>query len=175
MRNIGGTFNQGARRTWILSAAILSISATIFTAKAFGTTIRVETPIAASVTDVWAAVRDVGAVSTRLAPGFVVDTRLEDGVRTVRFANGAVVRERIVSIDDGIHRLGYSAIDGLPAFHFASIEVVADKGGCKLIWTADVLPDSVTARIRALMEEGLVAMKSTLESAASTSQKRTGR
>jgi hypothetical protein len=131
----------------------------------------VETPIAASVTEVWAAVRDVGAVSTRLAPGFVVDTRLEDAVRTVRFANGAVVRERIVSIDDGIHRLGYSAIDGLPAFHFASIEVVADKGGCKLIWTTDVLPDSVAARIRALMEQGLVAMKSTLERAASTSQK----
>jgi hypothetical protein len=174
MRIIGGTFNQGARRRWILSAAILSISATIFTARAFGAAIRVETPIAASVTDVWAAVCDVGAVSTRLAPGFVVDTRLEDGVRTVRFANG-VVRERIVSIDDGIHRLGYSAIDGLPTFHFASIEVVADKDGCKLIWTADVLPDSVAARIRALMEEGRVTMKSTLESAAPTSQKRTGR
>jgi Polyketide cyclase / dehydrase and lipid transport len=175
MRTISGTFNQGARRAWILSAAILSVSATTFTARAFGATIRIETPIAASVTDVWAAVRDVGAVSTRLAPGFVVDTRLEDGIRTVRFANGAVVRERIISIDDASHRLGYSAIDGLPAFHFASIEVVPDKDGCRLIWTADVLPDSVAARIRALMEEGLVVMKSTLETAAATSQRRTGR
>jgi hypothetical protein len=47
-------------------------------------------------TKVWASVRDVGALSTRLAPGFVVDTRLEGDVRTVTFANGAVVRERIV-------------------------------------------------------------------------------
>jgi hypothetical protein len=143
----------------------------MFSRAAVGATIRIETPVAASVSDVWAAVRDVGAVSTRLAPGFVVDTRLEGAVRTVTFANGAVVREKIVSIDDAIHRLGYSVIDGLPAFHFASIEVVPNRRGCKLIWTADVLPDSVEGKIRVLMVEGLVVMKKTLEAAVSTSRK----
>ena len=32
---------------------------------------------------VWSAARDVGALHTRLVPGFVIDTKLEDGVRVV--------------------------------------------------------------------------------------------
>ena len=40
--------------------------------------IRKEFLIEAHSEDVWAAVRDVGALHTRLAPGFVVDTRLEE-------------------------------------------------------------------------------------------------
>jgi hypothetical protein len=54
---------------------------------------------------VWEAVRDVGAVHTRLAPGFVVDTRLEADTRVVTFANGLVARELIVDIDDDARRL----------------------------------------------------------------------
>jgi hypothetical protein len=34
---------------------------------------------------VWGALRDVGALHTRLVPGFVVDTRLEPGARVVTF------------------------------------------------------------------------------------------
>ena len=36
---------------------------------------------------------------TRLVPGFVVDTRLEDGARVVTFGNGLVARELIVDND----------------------------------------------------------------------------
>ena len=50
--------------------------------------------------NVWAAVRDFGEVHKRLAPGYVTDTRVEDDIRIVTFANGAVVRELIVDIDD---------------------------------------------------------------------------
>ena len=46
---------------------------------------------------VWDAIRDVGALHTRLVPGFVVDTRLEPGARVVTFANGMVIKEPIVS------------------------------------------------------------------------------
>ena len=54
--------------------------------------------LAAQPEDVWAAIRDVGAVHRRLAPGFVVDCRLDvgGGARVVTFANGLVVRELIV-------------------------------------------------------------------------------
>ena len=38
------------------------------------TTIRREIPIAASPEAVWSVIQDIGAVHTRLAPGFVVDT-----------------------------------------------------------------------------------------------------
>lgn len=47
---------------------------------------------------VWDAIRDVGALHTRLVPGFVVNTRLEEGARIVTFGNGVTVREPIVDI-----------------------------------------------------------------------------
>ena len=63
-------------------------------------TIHKEISIAAPVDKVWAAVRDVGAVHERLVPGLVADTQLEEGARVVTFANGLVIRERFVTIDD---------------------------------------------------------------------------
>jgi hypothetical protein len=52
--------------------------------------IRKEILTAARPERVWDALRDVGALHTRLVPGFVVDTRLEPGARIVTFANGMV-------------------------------------------------------------------------------------
>ena len=59
--------------------------------------------------DVWDALRDIGALHTRLVPGFVTDTRLEPGARIVTFGNGMVVRELIVAVDDGERRVVWSA------------------------------------------------------------------
>ena len=66
--------------------------------------IRRELVLEARPIDVWAAVRE-GALRERLVPGLVVDTRLENGVRIVTFANGLVARELIVDIDDDARRL----------------------------------------------------------------------
>jgi Polyketide cyclase / dehydrase and lipid transport len=49
----------------------------------------------ASPDEVWAAIRDVGDIHTRLARQFVVETRLDGESRLVTFANGAAIRERI--------------------------------------------------------------------------------
>jgi len=60
-----------------------------------------EVVIDAHPDEVWAALRDFGALHERLAPGFVVDCRLEEpGVRTVTFFNGAEAREILIGIDD---------------------------------------------------------------------------
>ena len=72
--------------------------------------IRREILIEARPEVVWDAVRDVGAVHERLAPGFVVDTRLEDGARVVTFASGLVAREVIVDVDDGARRLVWAVV-----------------------------------------------------------------
>lgn len=71
--------------------------------------IRKEIVTSASPQSVWDAIRDVGALHTRLVPGFVQDTRLEPGARVVTFANGMVVKEPIVAIDDDDRRLVWSA------------------------------------------------------------------
>ena len=109
------------------------MSSTMLPTGAVGATIRAETRIAAPAAEVWAAIRDVGAVNTRLAPGFVVAAHLENGVRTVTFANGLTVKETIVNIDDDNHRVGYSASGGRSTFHFASMQVVPDGDGSRLI------------------------------------------
>jgi len=54
----------------------------------------------ARVGHVWEVLRDIGALHTRLVPGFVTDTKLERGECIVTFRNGMVVREPIVDIDD---------------------------------------------------------------------------
>jgi hypothetical protein len=127
-------------------------------------TIRKEIAIAAPSHSVWPAIRDVGAVH-RLAPGFVLDTRLDGDCRIVSFANGLVVRERLFAVDDALCRVAYSVIDGGRArYHHASLEVRPDgAGSSRVVWTTDLLPDEVGPLVGALMEEGLGVMKATLE------------
>ena len=126
--------------------------------------IRKELLTKASVDDVWAALRDIGALHTRLVPGFVTDTKLERGERIVTFRNGMVVREPIVDIDDTARRLVWSAIGGQLTHYNASAQVFADANGqTMVVWIADLLPNEAAGSIRAMMEEGMAVMKSTLD------------
>jgi uncharacterized protein YndB with AHSA1/START domain len=116
--------------------------------------------------DVWAAFRDVGAIHTRLARGFVTDTKLEGDTRIVTFANGLVARERIIDTDDARRRLAYSVVEGRPTHHHATFQVFPEAGGSRIVWIADLLPNELKPAIEGMMDHGMTAMKSTLESAA---------
>jgi len=112
----------------------------------------------------WAALEDVGALHTRLVPGFVVDTRLEEGARIVTFGNGLVVRELIVDIDDAARRVVWSAVGGSMTHHNASAQVLPDgTKGCRFVWIADLLPNEIAPAIAAMMTEGIAVIKRTLE------------
>jgi len=122
--------------------------------------IRKEILLDARPEEVWDAVRDIGALHTRLVPGFVTATRLEEGARIVTFGNGMVVRELIVDLDDGARRLVWSAVGGRLTHHNASAQVLAEGDNrSRLVWTADLLPDELAGDIRAMMEQGAAAMK----------------
>jgi hypothetical protein len=126
-------------------------------------TIRKEFRLAPAASEVWDVFRDVGAVHTRLAPGFVVDTRLEEGARVVTFANGMVVRELLVSVDEASRRLAYAIKDSPNlAHHNASFQVFEEAAGCRVVWTADVLPDAAEGPIGGMMEAGIEAMRRAL-------------
>jgi carbon monoxide dehydrogenase subunit G len=126
--------------------------------------IREEILLDARAEDVWDAVRDVGALHTRLVPGFVTDTRLEKGARIVTFANGMVVRELIVDLDDTARRLVWTASGGRLSHHNASAQVFADGDKrSRLVWTADLLPDEFAGEIRTMMEHGAAAMQKAFE------------
>jgi len=126
--------------------------------------IRREIRIDARPETAWAALRDVGAVHLRLAPGFVTDTRLEPGARIVTFGNGMVARELIVDVDEEAHRVAWSVVGSAMTHHNASAQVFADgDGGCRFVWIADLLPNEAAPRIAAMIEQGMAVIKQTLE------------
>ena len=114
--------------------------------------------------DVWAAVRDWGAPHKRLAPGFLVDSRVEGDARIVTFANGLVARELIVDVDDSARRLVWAVVGGRLTHHNASMQVIADgQGRSRVVWVADLLPNELAGHVGGLIEQGLGVMKQTLE------------
>jgi carbon monoxide dehydrogenase subunit G len=130
-------------------------------------TIYREFTVAASPQAAWDAIRDVGAIHARLARGFVTGTVLDGQARMVTFANGFVVREEIVAIDDEHRRLAYRATGGRAAHHNASLQVLPQPGGgAKLVWITDLLPDSVREPVAQMVDAGVAAMQATLAASA---------
>ena len=125
--------------------------------------IRREAFIDARPETAWTALRDVGALHTRLVPGFVVDTRLEDGARVVTFGNGMVARELIVDVDDEQRRVAWSVVGGRMTHHNASAQVIPEGAGCRFVWIADLLPHELAPMITTMIEQGMAVIKKTLE------------
>ena len=126
-------------------------------------TIRKELTLSASPAQVWDVIRDVGAIHRSLAPGFVTDTRLEEGVRVVTFANGVVARELIVSVEEDAQRLVWSVVGGRATHHNSSFQVFPGaRSGTRLVWITDLLPDPVAAAFGAMIEEGSKAIQAAL-------------
>jgi carbon monoxide dehydrogenase subunit G len=129
--------------------------------------IREEIVIAAPAELVWDALRDVGAVHRRLAPGFVTATRLEGDTRLVTFANGVVARELIVDCDDRARRLAYAVQGGTARHHHARFQLHEEgPARCRLVWVADLLPAEAAGPIGAMMAGGAGVIRATLEAAA---------
>lgn len=113
--------------------------------------------------DVWDALRDFGALHTRLVPGFVTDTKLDGDARIVTFGNGTVAREILIDCDDSKRRLAYAIISERIRQHSASAQVFdASDGRTRFVWTADVLPNEIAPYMDAQMDLGVLAMQKAL-------------
>jgi carbon monoxide dehydrogenase subunit G len=123
-----------------------------------------EIEIAVKPETAWEALRDVGAIHTRLARGFVTDVRMDGGDRIVTFGNGAEVRERIVDVDDAVKRVAWSVVGAGLTHHNASAQVFDAGDATRFVWIADLLPDEAAPRIAGMIEQGLAAIRKTLES-----------
>jgi Polyketide cyclase / dehydrase and lipid transport len=127
-------------------------------------TIRSELKTRASAADVWSAIRDIGALHTRLVPGFATDTKLEPGARIVTFVNGTVLREPIVTLDDEARRLVWTHQGGRAAHYNGALQVSELAGGLtSVVWTADFLPDDIGAYMSQAIEAGMAAMQRSLD------------
>jgi carbon monoxide dehydrogenase subunit G len=123
-----------------------------------------EVRLAARAEDVWDAVRDVGNIHKRLCPGFLTDCRMDGpDARLVTFFNGMTVKELIVDIDEKARRVAWSAVGGRLSHHNASMQIFAEGEGCRAVWIADLLPNEHAGVIAGMIDQGLAAMKATLE------------
>ena len=131
-------------------------------------TLRKQIDVGAAPAAAWDAVRDFGALHTRLVPGFVQACVLEqDGaVRLVTFGNGMQVRERLVTRDDAGRRMVYTTEGGRATHYNAAVEVLeAAGGGSRLVWTVDLLPDALAPAVDGMMDAGAKAMAGALRAA----------
>lgn len=117
-----------------------------------------EQPIAASAEKAWAALRRVDKAQELFAP-VLTDGHMEDDVRTVTFATGLVVRERIVAIDEERKRLVYGVLGDTFEHHSASMQILPiDDLSCKFLWISDFLPDARIGNVQPLVEQGSLAL-----------------
>jgi carbon monoxide dehydrogenase subunit G len=126
--------------------------------------IRHEIQIDSPPEKVWDALRDFGALHERLVPGFVTECTMDGPDRIVTFANGTVMREVLIDLDDEERRLVWTIVDGPYRHHNGAAQVFADGGGSRFVWTADLLADDdVVAQTDAAMARGVATVKKTLE------------
>ena|SRR5215831_4045763 len=125
-----------------------------------------EVSVDVSAEAAWDALRDVGALPTRLVKGFVTDCKMDGDARMVTFANGMTARELIVDINEANQRLVWTAVGGRLSHHNASAQVFANGARqCRFVWTCDMLPNELAPAITGMIEQGIAAVKKTLETA----------
>src|SRR5262252_3207510 len=107
--------------------------------------------------DVWAAMRDVGALHTRLVSGFVTDCRLDGQARIVTFANGVVAREEIISVDEERRRVAWNSVGGRLSHYNSSAQVLDEGSRTRVVWISDLLPDDMAPAVGAMMNMGTAA------------------
>lgn len=123
-----------------------------------------EVVVAVDADKAWAALRAVDQTPTLFAP-VLVKGHVDGNVRTVWFANGTVVDERIVDVDDKQRRIAYSVVKGTPMTHHnASMQILAaGPGHCRFVWITDFLPNDFGSSMAPLIEQGAQALKQNLE------------
>jgi len=101
----------------------------------------VDVTIAATPDEVWKKVGDFAGIGD-FFPG-IESFRLEGDDRVIGMF-GMEIRERLLARDDAEHVLTYSVVDGVPIdSHTATISVLPDGAGSKVIWAYDVSPDEM--------------------------------
>jgi polyketide cyclase/dehydrase/lipid transport protein len=128
--------------------------------------IRTELVIDADAAHVWKTIGDWENGPADMAPGLVVSSHAEGPVRVVTFADGRVVRERLVTRDDDARRIVYSVIGDTmrPDHDNAVMHVISDgEGRCRFVWSRDVLPDELAEPLLAAMRGASAVIKRTFE------------
>ncbi len=105
----------------------------------------------------------ISALDKRLVPGFVTACAFDGEARTITFSNGTVARELLVTSDSDHRRLVYAVVGERVKHYSASAQVFDDgKGGARLTWIVDMLPNEAAPHISGQMDLGAAAMQKAL-------------
>lgn len=125
--------------------------------------------IPATPDDVWATVRDFGAIDEYVPPitSAVVSGDGIGAERTLTLADGAQVVERLDAVDDDSRTLRYSIVDGpLPVEGYEGRLSVTpiDESACEVTWASeftvvDAPTEEIVATFSELYEAGLAGLK----------------
>jgi Polyketide cyclase / dehydrase and lipid transport len=124
-------------------------------------TIKREVALSMDADRAWQRVGDFGNAAQVFAGALRACERSGD-LRTVTFANGLKIQERLVSRDQHDRRFVYAVLDGPFTHHSASMQILADDNGCKFVWISDFLPDEVAPGILPLIEDGCRSLQRNL-------------
>jgi carbon monoxide dehydrogenase subunit G len=116
-----------------------------------------ERQMKASPDAVWEVVRDFHGLGDWM-PG--IESSRSDGDDRILSMMGMEVREHLLKLDDPGRSITYSITDGAPVeTHEATITVVADGEGSKVIWDVDATPDDMAGLMQGIYQQSLEALK----------------
>jgi mxaD protein len=118
---------------------------------------RAEIGIAKPPDEVWAVAGDFGGIGAWM-PG--VESCVCDGTDRILKLMGMEIIERLVRRDDEARELTYAIVGGVPvANHFATVSVVAEDGGSRVLWDVEVEPDDMVAMMQQVYQQNLQVLK----------------
>ena len=122
---------------------------------------RAEIGIARPPADVWAVAGDFGGIGAWM-PG--VESCVVDGDDRILKLMGMEIVERLVRRDDEAMKLTYAIVGGVPvANHFATVTVVPEDSGSRVLWDVEVEPEDMVAMMQQVYQQNLQVLKERLE------------
>jgi hypothetical protein len=111
---------------------------------------------------VWQVVSDVSAIADWFP--MIESSSATSNIRTCTMAGGGELKEEIVTNDSGLRRLQYRITEGVPLeYHLATVDVLEDRDGALVIYSADVQPAEAADVMGPTFESGLEGLKAHLE------------
>jgi carbon monoxide dehydrogenase subunit G len=90
----------------------------------------------------------------RIIPA-IVSCSLNGDRRECTFADGAQLKERVIAVEAALMRVAYTITDSPFAMehHHASMQLVPEGAGTRLLWTTDLKPDRLACDLEPLFDQ----------------------
>lgn len=123
-------------------------------------TIHLETELAVAPDQLWSTLRNVGAVSELL--NIVAESSIVGDKRSCTMADGAVLAETVLAVDDDHRRVAYTITDSpFPIeAHAASMQIFdAGNGRSTFRWITDIKPDALADGLSPMLIGAIAGME----------------